>query len=431
MLTIVPTLSPGGTQRVAQNYTLGYSRAGYETAVLAYREGGPRADILREAGIPLFIGGNTQQHRGRAIDEAGRWNPDVIHIHRPGHADPSTAAMLKPLKDGTDKPLPVIETNIFGKPDYSNDRHMIDLHLHLTEWAFWKWLKWTRRLTPRPLGVLLPNLVDETPFSPASIQEIRAFRAQHDIPSEAFLAGRIGQPLEAKWSSIIIEGFHSLANNHPDAFLLLVGAPPSVLQACNRLPEPVRRRIRTIDFIHGDAALAKAYSSIDVFLHASAIGESFGLVLAESLLCQTPVITLSTPLRDNGQLELVGHEQGGLVVNDLDSMNRALERLKADPALRKHLGEQGAMRIKQRYTAPHVMSRLVAITECLIKSKDRHQLAASLETDRGNKTIVSDESIYHQLKASEGRVRFTDRLLMALIHEPVLYRIWQRQFRLS
>ena len=41
-LTIVSTLTRGGTERAAVNYALGYRRAGFPSAVLAYNGGGPR-----------------------------------------------------------------------------------------------------------------------------------------------------------------------------------------------------------------------------------------------------------------------------------------------------------------------------------------------------------------------------------------------------
>ena len=49
---------------------------------------------------------------------------------------------------------------------------------------------------------------------------------------------------------------------------------------------------------------------MDGFLHVSRIGESFGMVLCEAMLCGVPVVTLSTPLKDNSQLEVVGPRRG-------------------------------------------------------------------------------------------------------------------------
>ena len=50
-----------------------------------------------------------------------------------------------------------------------------------------------------------------------------------------------------------------------------------------------------IAFLKDDKELSNCYSAIDIFVHAANQGESFGMVLAEAQLCQTPIITLSTP----------------------------------------------------------------------------------------------------------------------------------------
>ncbi len=63
------------------------------------------------------------------------------------------------------------------------------------------------------------------------------------------------------------------------------------------LADIYQKNIRTIDFIKGDKALTDFYSSIDVFVHISAIGESFGYVLTEAMICGCPVITLARLLK--------------------------------------------------------------------------------------------------------------------------------------
>ena len=50
-LTVVSSLTRGGTERAAMNYALGYQRAGYPSAILAYNGGGPRRAQLEEAGV--------------------------------------------------------------------------------------------------------------------------------------------------------------------------------------------------------------------------------------------------------------------------------------------------------------------------------------------------------------------------------------------
>ena len=50
---------------------------------------------------------------------------------------------------------------------------------------------------------------------------------------------------------------------------------------------------------------------MDVFLHLSRIGESFGLVLVEAAQIGLPIATLATPLKDDAQGEIVRRMHAG------------------------------------------------------------------------------------------------------------------------
>ena len=73
---------------------------------------------------------------------------------------------------------------------------------------------------------------------------------------------------------------------------------------------------------------------INIFLHISKIGESFGYVIAESLLCETPVVTLNTPWADNSQSELVGNRKGGFTIFQKKNFIKAVQMLINDEKLR-------------------------------------------------------------------------------------------------
>lgn len=84
-----------------------------------------------------------------------------------------------------------------------------------------------------------------------------------------------------------------------------------------------------------------------MFLHIANQGESFGMVLAESLLCETPIITLNTPWRDNSQCEVVG--KGGICVNTINDFYKEMIKLYNNKSLRDKLGENGREYIINKY----------------------------------------------------------------------------------
>jgi hypothetical protein len=122
-----------------------------------------------------------------------------------------------------------------------------------------------------------------------------------------------------------------------------------------------------IDRLEGDAELVAAYSAMDVFGHAAAQGESFGYVLTEAMLCEVPVVTLSTPWGDNAQVEVVGHGVGGLVAANSRAFRQLMDRLVMDPDLRAALGAQGRSKVHRQYAAVPVAERAVTLATEVMK----------------------------------------------------------------
>jgi glycosyltransferase involved in cell wall biosynthesis len=421
ILTIVRELGPGGTQRAAQTRSISYRDRGHDVAVLSTDMSGPREENIRKAGLEVWIGGSTPDEREAAIQQALAWKPDVVHMHRTGRPERKYTQVLRRLKEAASGRLPALEVNHFGRIDYSDDRHLFDVHLQLSRWCLWKFYQWSRGLDPQPLGVVAPHLIASAAFHPAGPDAGRAFRVEHGIAEDAIVFGRVGQPYEAKWHPIIFDAFVPVARRHPKAYLVIVGAPESYADRIAQLPADVRDRVVQPPFLHGDDKLRACYAAMDVFLHAAYIGESFGQVLGESLLCHVPIISLSTPAKDNSQLEVVGHERGGLIVNDCASMIEAMERLIDDAPLRQRFAEQGCAYTKEHFDVPPLTDHLLEITRHVIEHEDRAKLRQALD-DAGIITRVSWPDLRALMADSMGRVPLRERIKMHLVHMPWLYR---------
>jgi glycosyltransferase involved in cell wall biosynthesis len=421
VLTIVCDLGPGGTQRVAQNCAIGYKKAGLESAVLAMNGGGSREESLSITNVDLFIGGALRKDKDSAFHLAKKWNPTVVHIHRHGRTDLETGLIMRDFKE---RGCPILETNVFARTDYSRDRGLIDVHLHLSRWSLWKWQQWSRIVKPAPIGVVVPNVVDSRAFFPVPSDKSRASRKDHGIPGEAFVIGRVGQPWLGKWSGLMFDAFKMVASIHKDVYLLLVGMPKQLRARIKLLPWNLQQRIIEIPFILGDENLRTCYSSMDAFLHASSIGESFGMVLAEAMLCGCPIITLSTPVKDNSQLEVVGHERGGLVVTNTKSMVEAMLRLYSDKVLREKFARQGAEWVRAKYDVSQVMPTLIKIIKITLASRTRSELCASLKEDSDLITQVNYKEVQSLLKNVMGKTSLRERVLMRVVHNPYIYKFY-------
>jgi len=424
ILTIVNNLGPGGAQGSAKNVSLAYIEQGQTVAVLGYQGGGVREEPLRAAGAEIFVGSEDPDEQLRVIKEAAAWNPDIIHLRRSGHADQSVTNILRTIKAASTKRIAVIESNIFGRVDRTTDRELYNVHLMIGGWCLWKWHQWARGLKPQPIGAVAHNIVRSDAFYPVGDDARRAFRDAHKIPQDAMLFGRIGQPMRTKWSHAAFEAFKTFATEREDAWFVAVGLPRNYSKYLATFPSDVRRRIVVIEFLHGEEALRDCYAGMDVFLHSSRIGESFGNVLAEAMLCNRPVITLSTPARDNSQLEVVGHERGGLCVANVKAMVEAMRRLADDPQLRDRYGKQGRAYCLEHYSSQAIGRILLRVAELAHQHEDHETLARAIEADPVIVSRVTTEEVNARLKRMIGKTSAMDRLMMWLIHAPVFYRLW-------
>jgi glycosyltransferase involved in cell wall biosynthesis len=97
-----------------------------------------------------------------------------------------------------------------------------------------------------------------------------------------------------------------------------------------------------------DAQLAAAYEDCDVFVMPSKM-EGFGIVFLEAMLRGKPCIGGA----HGGTPEVIEHGKSGFLVEygDVDALVRYLLALRADPDLRRRLGERGRELVKSRFSA--------------------------------------------------------------------------------
>ncbi|MBL7703052.1 MAG: glycosyltransferase family 4 protein [Ferruginibacter sp.] len=416
VLTIVNGLGMGGTERAAQNFSLGYRDAGCDVKVLGLNGLGVRSVMLQQEGIEVFDGSVSRED---VLTKLNNWSPDIIHIHRSGFANAEMMSAVRALKHEHNR---VLETNVFARPDYSADAALIDVHLQLSKWCLWKWKKWTAAIRPLPLGAVVPY--------PVNTREILAIKAKtarkqiDGIPENAFILGRIGQPFLSKWDGTIFDVLQDLLITDDSFYLVLIGLPDELKTKLATYPELVRQHVILLPTTNSDEELGSLYKTFDCFLHAARIGESFGMVLAEALLYECPVVALSTPLKDNSQLEVVGHERGGLIVEDKINMVQAIRKLKENEDLRKQYGLQGYEYVKAHYNLEAVTASAIAVGKSALKSKSKEELKQHLLSLNGINHNIHTKDIFRIGENILGELSLLSKIKMTLIHNPFIYRMF-------
>ncbi len=333
ILTITYSLNKGGVARTAQIFAEGYQTLGIDSRVLVTTESGHRKLELESSHIPVWQG--TDPDTLKAVLD---WNPDVIHLHSHSFGDVEMNFLNQVFEGRT-----VVEKNIFSRPVPWTSR--MDYSYQLSTWCAWRFCNAAPSLASK--AVIVPNGANISAFIKAAPDNVAAFKQEYGIPEQARVIGRIGQLYDTKWSPVLINAFNRLSKKHPDLYLLLVNPSKAVREQA--AGSPFQSNIVIIDEIIGDDALGVAYSAMEVFALAADQGESFGNVLAEAMLCEIPVVALSTPWQDNSQCEVVGHEKGGLIALTPNGFRKAIDTLLRNPSHREALGRAGRERVIQKY----------------------------------------------------------------------------------
>ncbi len=138
----------------------------------------------------------------------------------------------------------------------------------------------------------------------------------------------------------------------------------------------VRDRVQFVGAVRHDT-LPDYYRAADVTVLPSTNTESFGLVLAESMACGTPVIASNLP----GLRSVVTHGENGLLVKtgDVGDLVKKIQALLDDPVQRQRMGARGRSKVEQRYSWDRIGARLESVYDEI-----RGQGSPSFETVGNN-----------------------------------------------
>jgi len=421
VVSIVGNLERRGTQRSAYRYSSIYDIYYNKSSLFALYGGGGFENLVRESNVDLFVGGSKNIKKKNTIEKVAKWNPTLIHVHREGSGGDGILKAAKQICSYVGKKLPIVETNHFARVDQSQSRTLIDLHFLNTKWCLWKWKRWGQSLDPSPVGTVLPLPVDNKSFHPARNVEVKEFRNDIGVNEGDFLYARVGSNSNPQWSKCTVRSFKKVNDEYKNTHLLLVNPPSKIKKKVQRLPEKNKSCVTIMDKIMSDKKLKRVYSSSQTFVHASDIGESFGMVLGESMLCGTPVVTLSTPLKGNSQIEVVGHKKGGLVAATESGFEEAMKKMYEDKSMLKNLTEKAKKRADKKYSEKRVKNILIRKVNKLLQKSDEKNMKNIVKNDE--KLEVLNNWVKNKVKNTIGRSGLVKRFAMQALHTPLSYNI--------
>lgn len=346
-------LGLGGTEYVIQLYSKYFDKDRFEVLVVGLNAGGERARLIQEMGIEVQILDGNLNKLAQLLKET-----DVFHWHGNGTMGKELAAVLR-----ANKPKLVIQTNVFGLYNASL-YDIIDYDLYVSKMILIRRMMQDQYLNNNFFikRKVLSNPVDTDQIINLLPTEIavQQFKKENKL-EDYFIVGRIGRADGAKFDLITLDGFARFASRVSNARFLLVGATLAILEYAEKLG--ITNKLIVFENTPDLKQLLIYYKTIDIFLAASNLGESFGLVIAEAMTAGVPVVTITTPDRDNAQVELVDNGKTGLVVKrDSEKIAAALFYLYQNKDVREKLSEAAKLKVIKEYRA----NRVVNILENLI-----------------------------------------------------------------
>ncbi len=187
-------------------------------------------------------------------------------------------------------------------------------------------------------------------LAPPAAARVADFRRQHAVSGRP-LVGVVGRVhLDQKGQDIFVQAAAALAPRFPEAGFVVVGSPfPGNQEHRRRLDRLVEElqlsdRITCISDVEDIAAM---YAALDVCVLPARKPEGLGNVLIEAMAMGKPLVGSAI----GGIPEIIEDGQNGLLVdaNNAGLLARALERLLADPALCRRMGQEGRRRFDESF----------------------------------------------------------------------------------
>ena len=225
----------------------------------------------------------------------------------------------------------------------------------------------------RAPSFVLPNGLEWARF--ASLPARGAFRAQLGI-GDAPLVLFLSRLNFKKGLDLLVPAFARVRARFPDAALAIVGPDNEGYGAKVRgwvAEHRLQDAVHFVDHLEGEAVL-QAYVDADVFALPS-YTENFGMVVAESLACDTPVV-ISDQVNIHAEVTAAG---AGLVTRcDAGEVAEALCVLLADAPRRQAMGSAGRALVQRKWTWDVVALQLTAEYEKVI-ARHRDQQKAKIQ----------------------------------------------------
>ena len=290
-------------------------------------------------------------------DLIGEWRPDILHVYRSGYAE-FPANMIYNTVDGRPE---IVETNVFGHIDPAP---CIKRTLFMSKWLMDHAIK--GRAIP-------PHLSQRFHYVNNPVEEPYTDHKISGLSSDIIWLGRCGRPDNGIYNAVSVEAARLLRMQGYDVGFLVVAPPSNMVGDLAKYDIPFKMFEPTIDPLF----LSQFYNSVDIYAHARADGETFGVNIAEAMMHGKPVVThIATPSFTGmgvfqSQTELVDDGKTGYIVNnDPGEYAEALKKLIDSPKTREEMKWAAIVKAMTEYHVEVCQEKLERIYREVIDEQD-------------------------------------------------------------
>jgi glycosyltransferase involved in cell wall biosynthesis len=197
-----------------------------------------------------------------------------------------------------------------------------------------------------------------------SVQQRAQVRRELGIDQDAIVVGKIARLFHLKGHEYLIDAARQIKPTDRPIKFLLVG--DGILRA--ELESRIARYQLTDQFIFAGLVPPESVpgylSAMDLLVHTS-LREGLARSLPQALLSGIPAISYDV----DGAREVVKTDETGILVppKSIDELAMAIDRLVADPALRRRLGEQGRAICRERFDHHFMTSQIRDVYQQVLK----------------------------------------------------------------
>lgn len=189
------------------------------------------------------------------------------------------------------------------------------------------------------------------------------------LPQDCFLIGAVGLLLRFKGFALLLDAFALVAEQYPQARLLIVGDVPfrhlagykqELLDKVHQLGLEDK-----VVFTGFRDDMPTVMSALDLLVHCPTGFETFGRILIEAMSCSRPIVTV--PM--GGIPEVVSDGKNALLapVGDSKAIAAAICRLLADPALAHRLGEAGRQTVEAHFSIQRSVAKVQQLYSSMLQ----------------------------------------------------------------